>query len=189
MSKIAVIYCSKTGFSARYARWMAAELHADLYRYKTVDTALLASYETIIYGAGFYAGKLKGARWFMRIVRPLSSAHIIVFATGSMPRVRPQDLQQEWDMSFRRREQEQIHLFYLPGGMNYARLSPPSRLLMRLYRFYMLHSPKTQPDTRKLMRRLDRSVDYTDRKAIQPILTEAQKKKPQYSENTEVLLR
>ena len=84
MSKIAVIYCSKTGFSARYARWVARDLHADLYRYKTVDTALLAPYQVIIYGAGFYAGKLKGARWFMRTVRPLSSAHIIVFATGSM---------------------------------------------------------------------------------------------------------
>lgn len=29
MSKIAVIYCSKTGFSARYARWIARDLHAD----------------------------------------------------------------------------------------------------------------------------------------------------------------
>ena len=78
-----------------------------------------------------------------------------------MPRVHPRDLQREWDMSFRLREQEQIHLFYLPGGMNYARLSFPSQILMRLYRFYMLHSSKTRPDTRELMRRLDRSVDYT----------------------------
>lgn len=177
MSKIAVIYCSKTGFSARYARWIARDLHADLYRYKTVDTALLAPYQVIIYGAGFYAGKLKGARWFMRTVRPLSSAHIIVFATGSMPHVHPRDLQREWDMSFRLREQEQIHLFYLPGGMNYTRLSLPSQLLMHLYRFYMLHSSKTRSDTRKLMRRLNHSVDYTDRKAIKPILTEAQKKR------------
>lgn len=175
MSKIAVIYCSKTGFSARYARWIAKDLHADLYRYKNVDTALLAPYQVIVYGAGFYAGKLKGSHWFMHTIRPLSSAHTIVFATGSMPRVHPLDLQREWDMSFRLREQEQIHLFYLPGGMNYARLSFPSQILMRLYRFYMLHSSKTRPDTRELMRRLDRSVDYTDRKAIKPILMEVRK--------------
>ena len=59
--------------------------------------------------------------------------------------------------------------------MNYARLSFPSQILMRLYRFYMLHSSKTRPDTRELMRRLDRSVDYTDRKAIKPILMEVRK--------------
>jgi len=42
MSKTAVIYCSRTGFSARYAKWIAKALHADLYRYKTIEREKLA---------------------------------------------------------------------------------------------------------------------------------------------------
>ncbi len=175
MADTAVIYCSRTGFSARYARWIADALNADLYRYKTVDTALLTPYKTVIYGAGFYAGKLKGARWFTRVIRPLTACKVIVFATGSMPHVQPQDLRQEWDMTFSSSEQERFRLFYLPGGMNYARLSWLSQGMMRLFRFYMLHSSKTRPDTKQLMKRLDRSVDYTDKKAIRPLVAEAER--------------
>ena len=173
MSKTAVIYCSRTGFSARYAKWIAKALHADLYRYKTIDSALLSQYQTLIYGAGFYCGFLKGRNWLKKLIRPLTAQKVLVYATGSMPRVQPQDLQQEWDMNFTAEEQSRLHLFYLPGGMNYARLSPPEQILMRLYRMYMLCSSKTRDDTRSLMKDLDHSVDYTDREAIVPLLEEA----------------
>lgn len=173
MPKTAVIYCSKTGFSARYAKWIARALHADLYRFKTVDSDLLSQYQTIIYGAGFYCGYLKGRKWLQKCIRPLTAQKVLVFATGSMPRVQPQDLQQEWDMNFTADEQSRLHLFYLPGGMNYARLSPALQLMMRMYRQYMLRSSKTQEDTRSLMRDLNHSVDYTDSKAIIPLLEEA----------------
>jgi len=76
-------------------------------------------------------------------------------------------------MNFTAEEQSRLHLFYLPGGMNYARLSPPEQILMRLYRMYMLCSSKTREDTRSLMKDLDHSVDYTDREAIVPLLEEA----------------
>ncbi len=74
--KTAIIYRSKTGFSARYARWLAKILHADLYRYRTVDSDLLASYDTIVYGAGFDRGRLSGCRWFRKISDPCTAASL-----------------------------------------------------------------------------------------------------------------
>ncbi len=168
--KTAIIFRSKTGFSARYARWLAHALHADLYRYRTVDCDLLTAYDTIIYGAGFYCGRLSGCGWFHKISEPLTKQRLIVYATGSMPRVQPRDLQKEWDMSFSRDFQKRLHLFYLPGGMNYAVLNPIDSMLMRLYRRAMLLSPFTAPDTRRLMLRLDRSVSSLDHGAIQPVI-------------------
>ena len=72
-------------------------------------------------------------------------------------------------MSFSHDFQKRLHLFYLPGGMNYAVLNPIDSLLMRVYRRAMLLSPFTAPDTRRLMLHLDRSVNYMDRGAIQPM--------------------
>ena len=168
--KTAIIYRSKTGFSARYARWLAKALHADLYRYRTVDSDLLTAYDTIIYGAGFYCGRLSGCRWFRKISEPLAQQRLFVYATGSMPCVQPRDLQKEWDMSFSRGFQKRLHLFYLPGGMNYAVLNSIDSLLMRIYQRAMLLSPFTAPDTRRLMLRLDRSVSYMEHDAIQPMV-------------------
>lgn len=170
MSNIAVIYASKTGFTARYAHWLQKALHADLYRYKSVDSALLASYDIIIYGAGFYSGRLLGAGWFSRLAEELSRQRLLVFACGSMPVVQPQDLAREWDMSFSRELQSRLKLFYLPGGINYARLGLMDHLLMRLFRWYMLHSRKTDPDTLRLIKRLAYSVDYTEPEALLPLL-------------------
>lgn len=73
-------------------------------------------------------------------------------------------------MSFSRGFQKRLHLFYLPGGMNYAVLNSIDSLLMRIYRRAMLLSPFTAPDTRRLMLRLDRSVSYMEHDAIQPMV-------------------
>ncbi len=51
-----VIYKSQTGFTQKYAEWIAEELKADIFDILQVNVEMLQNYDTIIYGGGLYAG-------------------------------------------------------------------------------------------------------------------------------------
>ena len=60
LKKILVLYKSKTGFSERYARWIAEDLQCDLANLAEFKKDSLLQYGLIIYGAGVYAGQING---------------------------------------------------------------------------------------------------------------------------------
>ena len=60
LKKILVLDKSKTGFSERYARWIAEDLQCDLANLAEFKKDSLLQYGLIIYGAGVYAGQING---------------------------------------------------------------------------------------------------------------------------------
>lgn len=66
MSKTAVIYKSKTGFTRKYAQWIAEETGCDLFPYEQREKVDFSRYDTILYGGGFYAGTIGGLKWFKK---------------------------------------------------------------------------------------------------------------------------
>lgn len=55
-----VVYASHYGSTEKYARWIAQELKADLYRADQLKAGDLDKYDTVIFGGGLYAGQLNG---------------------------------------------------------------------------------------------------------------------------------
>ena len=83
----AVIYYSKYGSTAQYARWIAEALGpgAELIdaRARKLKYRDLAPYDTIVYGGGSYSGGIKGVELITKNwSKGLASKRVIVFAVG-----------------------------------------------------------------------------------------------------------
>lgn len=80
-----VIYKSKTGFTEQYAQWIRDELGCEIARYEDRNHINLEDYDTLIFGGGFYAGKIAGLKWFLEQALVLDSRKVVVFGTGASP--------------------------------------------------------------------------------------------------------
>lgn len=82
MKKTAVVYQSKYGATGQYAQWLAKELACDLFEKKQIKPGELAAYNTIVYGAGVYAGQVGGIGFLAKNADLLKGKNLIVFACG-----------------------------------------------------------------------------------------------------------
>jgi menaquinone-dependent protoporphyrinogen IX oxidase len=53
--KAIAIYTSKTGFTKKYAQWIAHDLLAYIFKISKVNINMLTAYDTIIYGGSLYS--------------------------------------------------------------------------------------------------------------------------------------
>lgn len=81
-SKTLVVYSSKYGSSKKYAEYIAEQLQADICEFKKDTLPSLESYDTIIYGAGLYAGTVNGSAFFRTHQKTLADKNCIVFTCG-----------------------------------------------------------------------------------------------------------
>ncbi|MFA7069096.1 MAG: flavodoxin domain-containing protein, partial [Acidaminococcaceae bacterium] len=82
MMRSVVIYSSKTGFTKKYAKWLAEDLSADIFDATKVTAEMLEGYDTIIYGGGLYALGISGVEYIKQNRGKLKNKKVVVFATG-----------------------------------------------------------------------------------------------------------
>lgn len=130
MKKIIVLYRSKTGFSKRYAEWIAEDLACECRPIKGVKLDDLKDYGLVIYGAGVYAGMLAGAGKIKNWMEKTPDKIWIVFATGATP---PKEGYEElvFKTNFRKGESRPAHFYYFLAGINYEKMGFFSRVLMK----------------------------------------------------------
>ncbi len=163
MKKVLVLYKSKTGFSERYARWISEDLQCDLTNLTDFNKESLKDYGLIVYGAGIYAGQIRGIGKIKRWMKDFPNKTWVVFATGATPsKERYEDL--IFQSNFRNGEVRPTHFYYLIAGINYEKMSLIDRLLMSFFTF--LTSRKNgRPRTGK-----QTSVDLSNRVYIEELL-------------------
>ena len=59
----AVVYCSQTGYTRTYARWLAESLGTEALPFERRDEAAASGADTLVFLSWFHAGGLKGAKW------------------------------------------------------------------------------------------------------------------------------
>lgn len=168
-----VIYKSKTGFTKKYAEWIAEELSADLYHVSNVDTTMLTVYDTVIYGGGLYAVGINGVKLIVHNLDKLKDKKVVVFATGLSP-LREEVLSEVKDRNFTSEQQKFIRFFYLRGGFNYQKLNFLDRILMTLMKTSIKWKVKRKrtltPDERGMLEVFDKPADFTKRNKIDEII-------------------
>ena len=80
-----VIYKSTSGFTKKYAEWIAEELKADILSAKDFDAASSESYDLIVFGGCLHAVGISGLKCITENLGKLSEKEIIVFAVGASP--------------------------------------------------------------------------------------------------------
>lgn len=162
MKKVLVLYTSKTGFSKRYAQWIAEDLQCDLANLDGFDKDSLNDYGLIVYGAGLFAGHIRGIARIKRWLKDSPGKTWVVFATGTTP---AKESYQEliFKTNFPTGEVRPAHFYYFLAGIDYEKMGVFDRLLMRF--FSLIDSRK-----RKTTRARQTSIDLTNRDYLEDLL-------------------
>ncbi|MBE5960377.1 MAG: hypothetical protein E7256_03160 [Lachnospiraceae bacterium] len=168
--KTVVVYKSKTGFTKRYAEWIAEELKADLVDEKLFQRSAIASYDRIIYGGSFEAGKVQGLRKIKAMFDGNTISKLVVFATGATPATAQDVIESEWKGNFTAEELGRIPHFYMQAGLNYEKMGAGDRMLMKAFA-KMLGSKKNKTaEEEGTVKAIQNSYDISSREYIKPLI-------------------
>lgn len=164
--KALVVYNSKTGFTRRYAQWLAAALDADCRAIDEVGNVDMRQYDLLLFGSWVHAETLQKREWIKQQLAQWKDRRVGVFAVGAMPAGNAAN--RVFEQSFTPQERTQMRTFYLQGGLDYARMGRGDRLLMAFMRRVLASRKDTA--SAEMLRLLSESFDAADERAIAPIV-------------------
>ena len=167
--KTLVIYNSQTGFTKRYAQWIAEAAGADPVKLSAAKKKDLNAYGTIIFGSWACAGGISRLGWFKNNMDGWKDKKLIVFCVGASPIESP-EIEAALRQNFKEPKYKNVNVFYCPGGFNYEKMPAASKLLMKIFiRLLKAKKDKTDSD-REMIKMISASYDISDRRYIEPIL-------------------
>lgn len=169
MMKAIVIYTSQTGFTKRYAEWIAQAAGADCLDLSAAKKKDLAEYDAVIFGGWACAGSISKIAWFKGNIDKWADKKLIAFCVGGSPMENP-EVDAALKQNFTESERERVRVFYCPGGFNYERMPATSRVMMKMFA-KALKSKKDKTGEEEMMAKMiSSSYDISDKKYIEPIL-------------------
>lgn len=163
MDKTIIIYRSKTGFSRRYAQWLAEDLRCQAADYRERKRLRLPEYGTIILAGGLYAGQMSGLGWLKKQLPGLAGKRIAALAVGCAPADKP-DLPESMEKLFG--PLPQVRGFYCQGGLDYEHMGAVDRAMMAALRA----SLRGKPEMADMLAGISRSFDAADRGSLAPLV-------------------
>lgn len=171
--KTLVIYKSKTGFTKKYAEWIAEELSADIIHAPNVTANMLSAYDCVIYGGGLYVVGINGVKLITQNIDKLKDKKVIVFATGMSP-FREEVAREVIVKNFTLEQQEIIQFFYMRGGFDYSKLNPFDKMLITLLKasikWKKIRKKKLNSDEIGILAVFSKPTDYTKRAKIDELV-------------------
>lgn len=167
--KTIVIYNSQTGFTKRYAQWIAEAAQADCMEFSLAKKKNLDAYEAIIFGGWACGGSISKISWFKSNIDKWTNKKLIAFCVGGSPIDSP-EIEPALKRNFNELELKKVNIFYCPGGFNYEKMPASSKLMMKMF-IKMLKAKKDKSKTeQEMIKMISSSYDISDKKYIEPIL-------------------
>lgn len=162
--KSLIIYTSQTGFTKRYAEWIAGELGGETMELKEAKKKrddFFADYDAIAYGGWSMAGKTVSSEWFLQKAANWKGKKLAVFCVGASTVVNP-DVEKNLQSALSEEQKTYMKAFYCPGGINYDAMKLPSRLILK--GLYSSISKKANPteEEKGMAECLAKSFDGSD---------------------------
>lgn len=170
--KTLIIYTSQTGFTKKYAEWLAQKTGGDMLELKEVqkkDDAFFSGYEAIVYGGWVMAASVVKVKWFLNKAASWKDKKLAIYCVGGSPNDNP-DVEVMLNKLLDQEQREYIKAFYCQGGFNYERMNAPSRLAMKMF-VSALKKKKDPTEEEKIMTQMvATSYDISDEKYLEPIV-------------------
>ena len=171
--KTLIIYTSQTGFTKKYAQWLAERMGGDLLDLKEAQKKkadFFAGYEAICYGGWAMAGSLVKAKWFLEKAVDWKDKRLAMFCVGGSPNDNP-DVDAFLENALTEEQKKYIKMFYCQGGFNYEKMKTPSRIAMKMF-VSALRNKKDATEKEKIMaEKMASSYDISDIRYIEPIVS------------------
>jgi menaquinone-dependent protoporphyrinogen IX oxidase len=168
--KTILIYKSKSGFTKKYAEWIAEELSIEMFEASKVTADMLMAYDILIYGAGLYAGGINGLNLITQNLDKFNDKKIVVFTTGASPS-KEETITEIRNKNLTSKQQKHVQFFYLRGGFDYSKLKLIDRFLMLLLKMKLSKKKELTPDEKGMLAAYDTSVDFTNKKNIDELIS------------------
>lgn len=169
MSRTVVIYRSISGFTKKYAEWIAEDLKADIFNSIEINNEKLSDYSVIIFGGSLHAVGINGIKIIKKNLHRLSDKKIIVFAVGaSLPR--KEVLDEVKNNNFSPGEQKKIKFYYLRGGFDYSKLDLKNKILMKLLQIRLRLKRNRTPDEIGMLAAYSKPMDFTKKENVKKLV-------------------
>ena len=168
MPRTVVVYRSTSGFTKRYAEWIAEECKADLFDARKIDADAIAGYDVIIYGGSLHAVGINGLKLIKNHMPMFSGKRVIVYAVGASP-PRENVLREVKERNFSP-EMANVALFYLQGGFNYSKLDSSNKIVMALFWVRLKLLRNRTSDEKGMLAAYSKPLDCTRKENIKPLV-------------------
>ena len=156
-----VVYQSSTGFTAKYAAWIAGELSCEAKELKHMKAQEIAAYDSIIFGGWIMGGMIMG----LDKIQKMDPKQLVVFAVGASS-----DSEELRNNLKTQNHLEQTPLFYMEGGIAFEKMSFfPKMMLKTMGKSVAKKEVKTEEDE-EMLRKFSASGDNSDIANIQPLV-------------------
>ena len=170
--KTLIIYNSQTGFTAKYAQWMAEATGAECMELKEAKKKNLTyfdDYEKIVFGGWVMGGNISKLKWFEQYLNAWKQKKLAVFAVGASPED-SESVAEFLEKTFDGEQWHGVARFYCQGGLNYEKMSAPNRMLMKMLKKTLDGKKDKTPQEEEMAQMIGGSYDISDRKYAQPVI-------------------
>lgn len=166
-NRILVAYTSKYGSTRKYAKWIAAELNADLFPAEKVRPKVLSQYNVVIYGGGLYAGGIAG----VKLVTQNPCKNLIVFTVG-LAEPSSTDYSAIINKSFTPELQAKTKFFHLRGGIDYKKLGPVHKVMMAMMKSMTQRKTESEREAEDIefLNTYNSKVNFEDKQNIGSVI-------------------
>lgn len=161
--KITVIYKSGTGFTAKYAEWIAEELGCDVKELRKTNINQLKEYDLVIYGGWIFAGMVSG----YSKIKNMRPGNLVVFGVGMTPAGQ--------DNTSRIIEQNGLDpekFFYFEGGYRPEKVGFIKRKMMNIIKKSIQNKEEKTKEDLYMLEKFE-GAENTDKEAIRPLINYA----------------
>ena len=158
-----VLYHSKTGFSQRYALWLAESLSCRAVPFQERKTVCLPEFATILLIGGLYAGNMSGLSWLKKQLPGLAGRRTAAVAVGCSPMDWPGQAE---SMERLAAGAPQLKVFYCQGGLAYDRMGGVDRAMMAALRAAL----RRKQEQAAMLEGISHSFDGSNRAYLDPVI-------------------
>lgn len=156
-----VVYQSSTGFTAKYAAWIAQALSCEAKELKRVSAGEAADYDCIIFGGWIMGGMITG----LDKIRKMNPKQLVVFAVGATSE--SDELQNNLKIQ---NHLEQTPFFYLEGGINFEKMSFFPKMMLKMMGKSVAKKENKTEQEKEMERMFAGSFDNSNKANIEPLV-------------------
>ena len=169
--KTLIIYTSQTGFTKKYAQWLAEKTNGEVLELKEAkkkDEAFFDEYQAIAYGGWAVAEKVAQVDWFLGKVSGWKEKRLAIFVVGANVSDSPMT-QKMLDGVLTAEQKSYVKIFYCQGGLCYEKLNLPNRLAMKAFASMLKKKKDATEELKQMGELISNSFDASDEKYVEPI--------------------
>lgn len=169
-TRAVVVYNSKTGFTKKYAEWIAEELGCEMQPYKSLSESTLSENDIVIFGSRVHAGRIEQLAKVKKRLAGLPGKTLVVFATGATPLAAENVITKIWADNFSSTEMKSIPHFYMQSGLDYDKMGLADRAVMKMAAKLMSGESEKSDEESGFAQAITGSHDISSKEYIAPLV-------------------